>query len=558
MKEQFGRVDLERITFNPCNPRGKKAYMGPEFEELVASIREKGVVQPILLRPHNGGYELVCGERRFRAMCKISKENGADPAANQIPAMIRKLTDDEAFEIMTIENHQRKDLSELEEARSFEAWLDRKGKESLPDLAERTGIHPRYIRRRVAVLGLPKQILKAWEKGDLKYGHLEQLCRLQDIKKIMEHFGRAVDYGLPVSQLKRNIDGEAPELKFAKFDLEKEGCLTCRQNSDVQKKLFGVAEMEKAHCLNPKCFKQKQNNWLLANWKKTGYRKQHGTSGFRFFEDVSWNEYESWWGSPRKECKECESFITLIDLTGSVYQGKACIGDKSCFNKREKTTTDPETGKRKPPAWHGSHFREKFFQERIPVKYKEFKADEEKPLRMLLLSLLLSNDELIEWFAKRHDLVEKEDEEDDFGYWGSPWMEPSEYFAPIAHMDRNQLLEELKEASLQVILQGRHGESTRRLVADHIDIDLAQEWQLNEEYLKKKTIAEMLRMGEELGVFSDKKAQTFLYEKLLKKRGSFKSCKKAELIRIFLESGVDLAGKVPAEILALDPGDDDG
>ena len=66
-----------------------------------------------------------------------------------------------------------------------------------------------------------------------------------------------------------------------------------------------------------------------------------------------------------------------------------------------------------------------------------------------------------------------------------------------------------------------------------------------------KTIKEMLKLGEDLGVFSDKKAQAFLYETLLKKRGSFKSCKKAELIRVFLESGVDLDGKVPAEILAI-------
>jgi hypothetical protein len=72
---------------------------------------------------------------------------------------------------------------------------------------------------------------------------------------------------------------------------------------------------------------------------------------------------------------------------------------------------------------------------------------------------------------------------------------------------------------------------------------------VTKEWFSKKTIKEILAFGEASGIFAEKKAQTFLYEKLLKKRGSFKACKKSELMRVFMESGVELKGKVPAEVL---------
>ncbi len=84
-------------------------------------------------------------------------------------------------------------------------------------------------------------------------------------------------------------------------------------------------------------------------------------------------------------------------------------------------------------------------------------------------------------------------------------------------------------------------------MADHIGIDLSKEWTITEQYLKKKIIPEILGIGERHGIFSDPKAKEYLKETLKKK--DFNSCKKKELIEIFLESGVELTGKVPDEIL---------
>ncbi len=161
----FREISLNEIKPNPANPR-KRGVDGPAFDELVASIRQVGVLEPVLVRAKGKGFELIAGERRYRACCAIAETNGG-LKANSIPAIVRDLDDDQAFDAMMIENLQREDLSELEEAESFKAWIDKRGPESVDDLAQRTGIGSGYIRRRIAVLGLPEKALKAWDKGKI-------------------------------------------------------------------------------------------------------------------------------------------------------------------------------------------------------------------------------------------------------------------------------------------------------------------------------------------------------------------------------------------------------
>mgnify|MGYP001359603937 FL=1 len=153
----FMEIPLNIVVVSGNNPRKNFDNLG----EMIASVRTKGVIEPILVRPlHTDpptggleiyGYEIVAGERRWRAAVAVAKENGGIENY-RIPAMVQEMSDDEAFDVMTIENLQREDLTELEEARGFQIYLDRKGIDSLPDLAERTGIDVRYIRRRIAVL----------------------------------------------------------------------------------------------------------------------------------------------------------------------------------------------------------------------------------------------------------------------------------------------------------------------------------------------------------------------------------------------------------------------
>jgi ParB family chromosome partitioning protein len=106
----FKTILLDDIHPDPNQPR--KYYDALAMEELTQSVKEKGVLQPVLIRPNGNGYILVCGERRYRA----SKEAGL----TDIPAVIRQLTDDEALELQIIENLQRKDVNPMEEGTAFQ------------------------------------------------------------------------------------------------------------------------------------------------------------------------------------------------------------------------------------------------------------------------------------------------------------------------------------------------------------------------------------------------------------------------------------------------------
>lgn len=579
VKEYYERIPVMEIIPNPLNPR--TIFEGSEFDEMVASVREKEVVQPVLVRkipqkktkdvPYlpDGTvvkYEIVAGERRWRATCQAGTDNGGIEKI-LIPAIVRELDDEAAFDLMIIENFHRKDLTALEEARSFKSWIERKGDGavSIMELSKKISIDHQYIRRRLAFLDLPESILKLWSKGKLKYGHLEQIIRLKTkkerlglIKAIFQWDGEAISIG----ELKNHIDNQAPKLGDAKFNIEKAGCLSCAYNSQIQADSFGEGfgvDGTKKHpcCVSPACFKQKQNNYLTANWKKSGYRKQHKTNGFRFTEDVQHSEFHYYPSSKiHPDCKKCDKFITIIYLTGQVRNDQACIGPKECIEKIRESGSGKKTGKKSaaPPgiprvAWHGEFFREEFYKDvlpkrigaiHVPLKTEGENAGDLKMSQLVLFSLLKSNHEAAQSFAKKAGLSKK-------GYYYSTSY--GKLFEHIKKMDIDQVAESLGACSREVIMQPQFGAVSRREVADHLGINLEKEWQVSVEYLNKKTISEMTDFCNKHEIFELQAAQTFLYEVLGKKRKQFKACKKSELIRVILESGIDLIGKVPAEIL---------
>ena len=127
--EKVYQIPLCQIVSSPNNPR--KSFAGEKFNDLVESIRTKGVIEPIIVRPEitgneGGNFEIVAGERRYRATILISK----DPVKDTIPAMVRELTNEEAFDFMLIENLQRENLTPLEEAESFKTYVIVRGLES--------------------------------------------------------------------------------------------------------------------------------------------------------------------------------------------------------------------------------------------------------------------------------------------------------------------------------------------------------------------------------------------------------------------------------------------
>jgi hypothetical protein len=245
---------------------------------------------------------------------------------------------------MTIENLQRENLSELEEARAFQTFLALKGDDAVEDLASRIGADPRYVRRRVHVLSLPGAVLDLWGKGELRYGHLEQLLRLGTEEEIAEVLGMARTSS--VSHLRQTIDSKAPVLKAAKFSKDKAGCQKCLHNSTTQRRLFGDDfKTEKALCLGRACFLSHQHEHLSSTWKDNKY----GTTGFRWSFEIPWNAYESVYKQPDAKCTGCERYVSLLSIDGTARTERACL-DKQCYRDTYEKKTKGEKAKKEPTS----------------------------------------------------------------------------------------------------------------------------------------------------------------------------------------------------------------
>jgi len=528
------------IAPNPKNPRKLGNDGLDALSELVTSIEQHGILQPIIVRPRinldtGEGYELVAGERRWRA--------ATIAGLKVIPAIVKDLTEDEAFDIMTIENLQREDLTEAEEARSFKAYVDTKGPEAIEDLAQRSGISARYIRRRVRVLELPAQILKEWEDGKIAFGVLEQLLRLDPDKVEGFHKRHMKDaWDLRVDRVKVNIDSMAIPLGGALFKTKEAGCSSCSANSKVQVSLFGDDFSEKnVNCMNPACFVEKQRAFLTENWAETKIAKECGTNGFAFQEETGYDKYESFYTGrpPWEKCKDCESFVTILyRRSGQVHHDKACTST-ACFRSESKTK---EPGSNAKPSKNlGPEFQDRFYRERIPAVAVSLPFDDERLMRTIALALITNSERTRSMFFNEMQMKHV-----------YAWEGHEKIWKKLEDLATEELITWIRRASLYLTLEDMQMGSMlshKHLMAKHLGVDLKTEWRLHEEYLKRKTIPEILDLCKELKILTDPKVKEFAAGTLKMKTDRYDTLKKKDLIRLILESGVDLAGRVPKEIL---------
>lgn len=162
------QIPLAQIGANPDQPR--KTFKDAELNDLAASIKEKGVLQPILLRavpnkPYN--YEIVAGERRFRA----SKLAGL----TEIPAVIKKLDDDNAMEIALIENVQRENLDPIEEAAAYKNLME-KCNYDMADVSRLIGKSDSYIRNAIRLIDLPDAVRQMVSNGEISASHARTIA----------------------------------------------------------------------------------------------------------------------------------------------------------------------------------------------------------------------------------------------------------------------------------------------------------------------------------------------------------------------------------------------
>lgn len=160
-------IDLIHSSSNPLRKNS-----GPDFAELIGSIREKGLLQPIIVRPRGEAFEVVAGNRRLEA-CRRLKHR-------KIKAMIAELDDKAAYEISITENVQRKTLDPLDEAAAFRKYCQEYGWGSQSELARKIGKSQEYISHRIKLLDLPLQVKGALTRNEISLSSAEELVWLKN------------------------------------------------------------------------------------------------------------------------------------------------------------------------------------------------------------------------------------------------------------------------------------------------------------------------------------------------------------------------------------------
>ncbi len=167
-------VPIESVRPSPLNPRSE--FDETELSELANSIREKGLVQPLIVRPaKDSGYEIVAGERRWRA-AQLA-------ALHKIPVIVRQLSDQESLELAVIENVQRADLNAMEEARGYRQLISRY-KHTQEDLAAIVGKSRSHLANTLRLLKLPDSVQALIEEGALSAGHARALVGRSDAEAL--------------------------------------------------------------------------------------------------------------------------------------------------------------------------------------------------------------------------------------------------------------------------------------------------------------------------------------------------------------------------------------
>jgi ParB/RepB/Spo0J family partition protein len=312
---QVGNIDLRLIYPDKDQPR--KEFDDASIDELAADIKIHGIIQPITVREDfdmkclapkelvgKKCFKIVCGERRYRAACKLNM--------NEIPCMVRVLTDDEAFELQISENLQRKNINPMEESDAFQQ-LTTRGINTPEQIADRLGTSVRYIYDRLILQRVNKDIQDAVRDGRLSITHAKQFARIPsfDQAKLWEEVSD--DETLTVAELRAQINDtfklkldSAPfDIKDAKLVKKAGACTKCTKRSGCMLVLFEEATQNDV-CFDQECWNEKMHAGIAS---KIEQLKSEGKEVVLI---------STMYGSKNKELKPNEDWDEVEEETGIV------------------------------------------------------------------------------------------------------------------------------------------------------------------------------------------------------------------------------------------------
>lgn len=192
--EGYLEIDIDLIKPNADQPRAN--FPETELDELTQSIKANGIIQPILVRPFGNNYQIVAGERRWRAAQKAELD--------KIPVIIREVADEKILEIALIENIQRQELNAIEEAKAYQKLIDDVGL-TQELVSKQVGKSRTFVTNYLRLLKLPEQILRFVEENKISVGHARALLMLDDETKQIELAKNIIRMSLSVRDTEKTV-----------------------------------------------------------------------------------------------------------------------------------------------------------------------------------------------------------------------------------------------------------------------------------------------------------------------------------------------------------------
>lgn len=190
------RVSTDRIVASPLQPR--KEFQAEQLGELMESIREHGIIQPLIVREVDGKLELIAGERRYRASCELGLK--------ELPVIIRQASDRDVLEMALIENLQRENLNPIEEARAY-SRLSKDFKMRQEDIAQRVGKNRTTVANSMRLLDLPPPVQDLISSQKISTGHAKVLLMLKDDAEQSRAANEIMRKGLTVRATEKLVNG---------------------------------------------------------------------------------------------------------------------------------------------------------------------------------------------------------------------------------------------------------------------------------------------------------------------------------------------------------------
>lgn len=341
-------IPVTQISPSPRNPR--KTFDESAIEELAKNIEKQGLLQPITVRLKSKGYdeidedtaevisiepqyEIVCGERRFRAYKKIgSRLNGY----HEIPCIIRDMSDDEAFEAMITENLQRQDVDPVEEALAF-SLLAENGK-SVDDIAAKFGKSNRFVLDRIKLNGLIPELKALIKSDDLPLSGAMILSKLGE--KDQKGYYDSYPYGSSVNEIKRFVDHKFGIITSCQF-IDEDGfsssypkCADCGNNTANYSCLFYEMKGKEQKCTNPECLRKKESDYIFYKiMQESGSFVKEGDSLDFGKSVVIFNSPEPYWNDELK--RKNNEFLQRIRDAGFAVVEPHEVFDTECFYKED-------------------------------------------------------------------------------------------------------------------------------------------------------------------------------------------------------------------------------